>query len=162
MDKIDRFRSPYGFLSNFYILEKPIAVSDLFGGSLAAPTVEHAFIMLKSTRPQDRELIASCFSPARAKKLASPKSGKFEIRDNWDEIKLEVMKVLIGIKFSDENPNLKAALIATGDKEIIEGNYHYDIFWGKCLRTDVGENHLGRLLMERRAELTKEIKTDVD
>lgn len=42
-------------------------------------------------------------------------------------------------------PNKKAF------EELIEGNYWHDTYWGVC--EGVGENHLGKLLMEIRNEL---------
>ena len=53
-------------------------------------------------------------------------------------------KVLIA-KFSD--PALMAMLKAI-EGEIIEDNPWHDCFWGKC--NGIGENWLGRLLMEIR------------
>ena len=47
-------------------------------------------------------------------------------------------------------PALAAALLATGDAVLQQGNTWGDRYWGKDLRTGEGENHLGRLLMERR------------
>lgn len=44
-------------------------------------------------------------------------------------------------------------LIATGDAILREGNHWGDRFWGVDARTGEGENHLGRLLMELRAEI---------
>jgi predicted NAD-dependent protein-ADP-ribosyltransferase YbiA (DUF1768 family) len=42
-------------------------------------------------------------------------------------------------------------LKATGDEELVEGNWWNDTFWGVC--NGVGENNLGKLLMKIRAEL---------
>jgi len=46
-------------------------------------------------------------------------------------------------------------LMATGDAELIEGNTWNDRFWGAVLKDEhwIGQNHLGRLLMQVRAEL---------
>lgn len=45
-------------------------------------------------------------------------------------------------------------LLATGNEELIEGNKHGDHFWGVC--NGHGENMLGKLLMQLRAELQVE------
>lgn len=45
-------------------------------------------------------------------------------------------------------PEMAERLKATGDAELIEGNYWGDVFWGTC--DGVGENWLGRLLMAQR------------
>ena len=56
-------------------------------------------------------------------------------------------------KFS-KNPILKAKLLATGDAELIEGNWWNDTYWGVC--KGVGKNKLGKILMRVRDELNKE------
>ena len=65
-------------------------------------------------------------------------------------MKIDIMRQVLKSKFT-QNPELKAKLIATGDAELIEGNNWNDRFWGVC--RGVGQNHLGKLLMEVRAEL---------
>ena len=59
------------------------------------------------------------------------------------------MAALIAQKF--DKGELALALKYTGDAELIEGNNWGDTFWGVC--NGVGENHLGKLLMARRAQL---------
>ena len=46
--------------------------------------------------------------------------------------------------------DLRSLLVATGDRELIEGNTWGDTFWGVDKNTGQGENHLGRILMELR------------
>jgi len=58
---------------------------------------------------------------------------------------------LIRIKFQD--PFLAAKLIKTYPAQLIEGNYWNDKYWGVCLKTNIGENHLGKILMQVRKEL---------
>jgi predicted NAD-dependent protein-ADP-ribosyltransferase YbiA (DUF1768 family) len=61
-----------------------------------------------------------------------------------------MMRKLLRQKFM-KNDLYRDALRETGDQQLIEGNYWGDTFWGVC--DGVGTNHLGRLLMEIRAEL---------
>ena len=70
-----------------------------------------------------------------------------ELRTDWSQIKLEVMADLLWQKFII-NPKLRSMLLATGDRELVEGNTWGDTFWGKC--GGVGTNHLGNLLMRLR------------
>jgi predicted NAD-dependent protein-ADP-ribosyltransferase YbiA (DUF1768 family) len=72
-----------------------------------------------------------------------------KLRPDWESIKLDVMETAVRIKFTD--PELAAKLIATGDEELIEGNWWNDTFWGVC--NGVGENHLGKILMKVRADI---------
>ena len=48
-------------------------------------------------------------------------------------------------------PELREKLLDTGDAELIEGNWWNDTTWGVC--NGVGENRLGKLLMQIRAEI---------
>ena len=63
--------------------------------------------------------------------------------------RLEVMLKLLRLKFAD--PALAGRLLATGDTELVEGNHWGDRYWG--VSGGIGENHLGKLLMQVRLEL---------
>lgn len=54
-------------------------------------------------------------------------------------------------KFKQEP--FKSKLLATGNIIIQEGNRWNDKFWGICLKTNQGENHLGKMIMKIREEL---------
>lgn len=58
------------------------------------------------------------------------------------------MRDLLRTKFAD--PGMRRALELTGDALLVHGNSWRDHFWGEC--AGKGENWLGRLLMEVRAE----------
>ena len=60
------------------------------------------------------------------------------------------MHDIVYAKFS-QNPILRQKLINTQDMILIENNTWNDTFWGVC--NGVGENHLGKILMEVREEL---------
>lgn len=74
------------------------------------------------------------------------------MRRDFDKHKLDFMEELLRRKFSDNNPILRDRLIDTGDALIVEDNHWGDTFWGVC--NGVGENHLGKLIMLIRDELT--------
>ena len=59
------------------------------------------------------------------------------------------MRTCLIEKFSD--PVLRDKLMATGNCQLIEGNTWGDRYWGVC--DGVGQNHLGRLLMEIRDQI---------
>ena len=71
------------------------------------------------------------------------------MRLDWDTVKISVMRNLLQQKFA-QTP-YRELLLATGNHLIIEGNTWGDVFWGVCL--GVGENNLGKLIMEIRASL---------
>lgn len=130
---------PYQFLSNF----TPCIVT-MYG--VAYPSVENAYQASKCYYPQDRELFVT-ITAREAKALGK----KVAIRPDFDNKKLEFMETLLRRKFSPNNPELMKRLIQTGDVELVEVNHWKDTFWGEC--NGVGQNHLGRLLMNIRSEL---------
>ena len=135
---IDRFKEEYGFLSNF-------AHCKIMYEGIVYPSVEHAFQGAKCFYIKDKERIAAQPTPAMAKKLGR----RVQMKPNWNVERIEVMKVLLRLKFSDETYRKK--LLATGDAVLIEGNDWGDKFWG--VYRGQGENHLGRLIMEVRNEI---------
>lgn len=74
------------------------------------------------------------------------------IRKDWENVKLDIMRFLVIQKFIC-NPAYTYLLLSTGDEDIIEGNYWNDTYWGKCFKTQQGENHLGKIIMEVREKL---------
>ena len=78
---------------------------------------------------------------------AKQKAKTFTERSDWRDIKINVMKLVLQLKFT-QNPLLKKWLLATGDEYIEETNHWKDTYWGVC--NGVGENNLGILLMKLR------------
>lgn len=138
MKSITSFSGPHRFLSNFWSV--PIA----FEG-MTYRTVEHAFQAAKTLDEGMRKQIRNDPDAAGAKK----RGRKVELRADWEAIKIDVMRELLRQKFGTEP--LKSKLLKTGKAQLVEGNWWGDRFWGVC--DGVGENHLGRLLMEIREEL---------
>jgi ribA/ribD-fused uncharacterized protein len=127
------------FLSNFY----PASV--IYQGRKYR-TSEHAFQAAKTLDKNQRKTIAAFEEPALAKRMGRV----VELREDWEDVKLGVMKIILRDKFK-RNADLRKQLLATGDSELIEGNVWGDTYWGVC--QGKGENHLGKLLMEVRQEL---------
>ena len=135
---ITSFSGPYRFLSNFWIANLRI-------GDMHFISAEHAYQAAKSLDPEDWKNISTIETPGGAKR-----AGRLlKIRPDWEEIKLDVMEIILREKFS--NPELAHRLHETGDQELIEGNRWGDTYWGIC--RNKGENHLGKLLMKIRKEL---------
>lgn len=138
--KIDSFKDGWSFLSNFD--PSPI----WFNGYLCK-TLEHAYQAAKGITLGDMKNIIDCPTPSGAKKMGR----KIIMRSDWDQVKLHVMKDLVRQKF--HNPEYAAKLLATGTHELIEGNTWGDTFWGVC--KGVGQNNLGKILMEVRQEIAQ-------
>ena len=118
------------------------------------PTSEHAFQYLKyiHTNPEIANEIKNSLSPYQARIIAH--QNKLTRDPNWSKIKYEVMKKVIRLKVQ-QNPMVKEALINTEDYLICELCIDEDTDWG-IDKNNNGENHLGKILMEIRKELTKE------
>jgi N-glycosidase YbiA len=135
---IHDFRGNYNFLSNF----SPSKVKCDLG--LEYTTVEAAYQASKTTDYMIRKMFTE-YKP----KTAKNNGRKIKLRENWEEIKVDIMLNLLRQKFQDID--LRQKLIDTGDEELVEGNWWGDTFWGKCNGT--GKNMLGELLMRVRKEL---------
>ena len=135
---IGPFTGELRWLSNFW----PALVK--LDGQLY-PTVEHAYVAAKTKDPMIRSVIQTTAKPGEVKRLGR----QFDLREDWHEIKLQVMEDLLWQKFQE--PELKAKLLATGDIPIVEINTWNDTFWGQC--KGKGQNNLGKLLMKIRETL---------
>jgi ribA/ribD-fused uncharacterized protein len=132
---IDCFDGEFAFLSNFY--ENPSPIEDEFG--IVYWTVHHYFQAMKSLDKEVRQQVASAQTPGKAKRIGR----RLKLRDDWEDIKISVMRNALIKKFAD--PLMREKLLETGDAELVEGNTWNDTFWGVC--NGEGRNELGRLLM---------------
>lgn len=135
------FRGPYAFLSNFY------EAATVFEG-VTYPTSEHAFQAAKSLHSGDREAIRNAPTPRQAKRMGK----QVKLREDWEEVKYEVMLTCLRSKF--ERGDLRARLLATWKEPLEEGNTWGDRTWGVV--DGVGENLLGKALMQVRSEIIAE------
>ena len=141
---IVEFENEYAFLSNFY-------PSPFIHDGIEYPTVEHFFQAAKTLDIQKRKAIAAAKTPGLAKRMGR----SVQLRSDWEKVKVCYMELGLRLKFA--NKDLAEKLLATGDEELIEGNWWCDQTWGSCncpkhIRTP-GRNLLGMLLMELRKEL---------
>jgi ribA/ribD-fused uncharacterized protein len=137
---IDSFTAAagYGFLSNFY------EVSFWIDGK-QYKSIEHAYQSHKTDDPTLREIIRNAKTSSEAKKLGQC----IIVRQDWNDIKLQLMREFLRKKF--DNPFLEPLLLRTGEALLINKN-RSDKFWGVV--GNVGENWLGRMLMDIRVELS--------
>jgi ribA/ribD-fused uncharacterized protein len=158
--KIDSFSGKYDFLSNF-----STAIVTLDDVEFA--TTEHAYQAAKSLDPDKRKILSLDFNPELSAGQAKRIGRNFTLRSDWEAVKIDVMRKLLVQKFA--NPRLREKLLATGEAELVEGNWWEDRWWGVCYgglpegvngrkcrawpHAPEGENHLGKLLMEVRAVL---------
>lgn len=109
------------------------------------PTVEHAFHIAKFDDEKIRQEILSAGSPIEAFELGQ--KYRPMRRNDWEDIRVEILFEIIKEKVS-QHQEVKDALLATGDEEIVEHNPN-DSFWGTG--TDrKGENNTGKIYMRIR------------
>jgi N-glycosidase YbiA len=133
---------PYGFLSNFW-RHVQFNVS-MYHRATAFATNEHWYQSQKARDEKTRNWIASAPTATLAMKAGRMLSPA-EVREDWNEVKIAVMREGLLSKFSD--PNLRLMLKWTGDALLIEDS-PVDKFWGGSLPGS--KNMLGILLMEVR------------
>lgn len=135
---IPEFQGPYRFLSNFWPCE-------IRAWGLVFPSVEHAYVAAKTDDKWHQLQISKLPSAGDAKRYGR----KLNLCGNWDLIKQDCMLDFLRQKFQEKG--LAKMLLNTGNLDLIEGNRWGDTYWGVC--NGVGENHLGRLLMQVRDEI---------
>jgi len=147
---INHFKKKFMFLSNFYKSKFKDKEGNIW------PSVEHYFQAMKTNDYKEREEIRVSPNPGSAKK----KGRNVKLRDDWDQIKEDVMYEGLYYKFT-QNENLRRKLIETGDLFLKEGNYWHDNIWGDCYCQKCekikGKNILGHLLMTLRTNLKEHI-----
>ena len=152
--RITRVREEYGWLS--CMSPHPIEYRDE-----RYRTCEALFQSLRfQDHPAIQAEIRECRSPMGAKMIARRERARLERGAMWDQADedIDLMRQCLRLKFK-QHPELQTQLIETGDAEIIEDCTTHDResarFWGAVRVNDewVGENRLGRLLMDFREEL---------
>jgi len=132
-------KKEYGWLSNFHRCKQYVGTCDY-------PTNEHYY---QSEKAKDWEIgrwIKNAPNPYLAMQVGRSLRKDKELKDNWDDIKVETM--LTGLRSKFKNPELRDKLIATDDAVLHEDS-RTDMFWGKK-----GKDMLGKLLMQVRKEIT--------
>jgi len=135
---IDRFDGENSFLSNFFEHNPGV-------------TVEHLFQATKADNKSDHGYVMGADTPGEAKR----RGRRVSLRKDWESIKADIMLKFLRDKFS--TAELREKLLATGDQELVEGNFWHDNYWGDCrcrrCVDEPGYNKLGQLLEQVRSEL---------
>jgi ribA/ribD-fused uncharacterized protein len=108
-------------------------------------TVEHFYQSQKFSDTEYSEKIRLSATPKLASELG--KSRNHKLKENWDEIKNDLMFLGVKLKF-ENNKEILESLIGTDDRLLIE-NSPYDKYWG-IGQDGTGYNHLGTILMRVR------------
>jgi ribA/ribD-fused uncharacterized protein len=136
---------PYGAFSNLFRREVN------FEGK-TYPTAEHAYQAGKALKPAVRDWILAAPTPALAA-MAAHGLYVWDIVPNWGAIKYDRMRAVLRAKFL-QHPDLGSLLISTGSVRLVEAgrvDNSVNRLWGEV--NGKGQNMLGVMLMELRAEL---------
>jgi len=108
--------------------------------------------------PNIQREIISQHSPMTAKMKSKP--HRKNSRPDWDEVRHKIMRWCLRVKLAQNYEKFAYLLLATHDRPIVEQSYKDD-YWGAKLADETGEvligqNVLGRLLMELRENLKED------
>lgn len=136
---------PFGAFSNLYRRTME------FEGELY-PTAEHAYQAGKARKPEVKAWLMAAPSPAL---LAMAAHGLYywDITPGWSTSKFDRMKRILVAKYT-QHADLGELLLSTGAARLVESatvDSAVNRLWGEV--NGVGQNKLGELLMEVRAEL---------
>lgn len=139
---------PYGGLSNM-APGFPIRIGDA-----VIVTTEALYQACRFPhRPEVQRLIIEQHSPMTAKMRSKP--HRKDSRSDWENVRVEVMRWCLRVKLAQNRRPFGELLLSTGNRTIVEESAR-DAFWGARPRGDgtlLGQNVLGRLLMELRDEV---------
>ena len=131
-NNVKGFFGEYRWLSNYHECEIK------FDG-INYPSTENAYQSAKSNDMFVKHQMTQ-ITPSESKQL----STKLQLRDNWHNIKYDIMSYIIFDKFY-RHLDLRQKLLDTGSKYLEETNHWGDRYWGVC--DGKGENNLGKILM---------------
>jgi hypothetical protein len=138
---IKEFKDEFAFLSNFYTDKDGFCVE----------------LHYQAMKFKDNNIIQEILkmTPGQSKKFTHLPENKPRIRKDWGKVSLHLMESLVRYKFSKKYE--KSLLLKTYNKELIEGNYWHDNFYGHCFcdrcKTIPKFNHLGKIIMKIREEI---------
>ena len=131
--------------ATMFYREHPIDVSgETYQGS------EHYFQLQKSFGTPSHKPAKAAMMAASTAEEAWTVGQTFELRADWEDAKVGVMREAVNAKFT-QNTDLRALLLSTRDFPLVHLKTN-DAFWGSGSE-GTGKNTLGLLLMELRSAL---------
>ncbi len=140
--KFFKLKDAFGEFSNFY------RASFTFDNRVW-PTSEHCYQAFKYDNFEIQEKIRLSKTPRIAADLGRDSNNGYKIKENWDDIKVDIMEKVVTAKFSQNN-ELKELLLSTKNRKIVEHS-KTDFFWADG-KDGSGKNMLGEVLMEVRED----------
>ncbi len=136
---------------DFYVLSN-FSSFNLQWKGYTFPTSEHAYHWEKFFPDVSVRHIAEDIlnAPSAHEAFKIAERAKSARRPDWDQVKVDVMRDILRAK-AKQHEYVSRKLLATGDRELVENSWRDD-YWGWGPDKD-GQNMLGKLWMEIRAEL---------
>lgn len=154
--KLDTDTQVFFYEQDFYVLSN-FSAFNLVWKTRIFPTSEHAYHWEKFNDNGEGALsdvrriqLAIRVAPSAHEAFKIAERNKAHRRPDWDDVKVDIMRDILRAK-AKQHEYVRRKLLATGDRELIEDSWRDD-FWGWGPNRD-GQNMLGRLWMEIRAEL---------
>lgn len=116
------------------------------------PTSEHYFQAKKFEDEALQEAVRRAKSPSIAARMGRDRTRP--LRRDWESVKVAIMRDVLIAKFT-QHDDIRALLLGTGEAMLVEHTVN-DSYWGDG-GDGRGKNVLGRLLMEVREELRKQV-----
>ena len=138
---ISEFQGTYCWLNNFWY-------SNMIIDGIQFISNEQWYVYNKTKEPKMREKILNLKKSGDIKRFGR----KIKVRDDWEEIKIDIMYKGVEEKFK-QNKILQKKLLSTWGMILQEGNTWGDEFWGINLKNGSGKNILGRIIMKVRLDL---------
>lgn len=108
-----------------------------------------------------REIIGQ-HSPMTAKMKSKP--HREFTRPDWNDVRYKIMRWCLRVKLAQNYGEFGRLLLTTGDRPIVEQS-RKDDYWGAKISNDgetlIGQNVLGRLLMELRERLKQDLSGEL-
>lgn len=159
LDTVDRICF---YEQDFYVLSNFSSFNLNWKGHVF-PTSEHAYHWEKFRDPVEGESDNDRFqrkslanfmieAPSAHEAFTIANHWKNMRRVDWDDVKVDIMRNILWAKVN-QHTYVRRKLLASGDRKLVENSWRDD-YWGWGPNQD-GQNMLGKLWMEIRAELTK-------
>ena len=129
---------PYGCFSNF-------SKHDIVENGVRYQTSEHYFQSKKFLDEKNQLDVINAQGPGACAKVGRDRSRP--LREDWDQVKDQVMYDAIKLKF-DQHPEIKKILLSTDSEDLVEDS-PIDWYWGWGADRK-GKNMLGQLLVKLR------------
>lgn len=150
--KQDTEMQVFFYEQEFYVLSN-FSAFQLYWKGQTFMTSEHAYHCEKFPGRESHIRHAIRSAPSAHEALQVARRHEMAVRSDWSLVRVDIMREILRAKV-EQHEYVKRKLLETGERELIEDSWR-DAFWGIGPNKD-GQNMLGKLWMEIRAEIRKD------